>query len=101
MFVRGCFQMNDENKMVSCPNCGGPVRKNSKACPHCGSDENTGWSENTYLDSIDLEDDVDYEDLVKKEFPSQNPTQIKITWIAIAGAVVLFFFIAAMLKILW
>ena len=93
--------MSHENKMISCANCGGPFNKDSKACPHCGSDEKTGWSENTYLDSIDLQDDVDYEDLVSKEFPQHVKTRPKITWITIAGAIVLFFFIAAMLKILW
>jgi uncharacterized membrane protein YvbJ len=93
--------MSEENKMSSCPNCGGPVKKNSKACPHCGSDEQTGWSENTYLDSVDLGDDVDYDDLVNKEFPDHAPSRSKITWITIAGAIVLFFFIAAALKILW
>jgi uncharacterized membrane protein YvbJ len=93
--------MSHENKMISCPNCGGPVKKNSKACPHCGSDEKTGWSENTYLDSIDLQDDVDYDDLVRKEFPQHVITRPKTTWITIAGAIVLFFFIAAMLKIIW
>jgi len=87
--------------MISCANCGGPFNKDSKACPHCGSDEKTGWSENTYLDSIDLGDDVDYEDLVSKEFPQHVKTRHKTTWITIAGAIVLFFFIAAMLKILW
>jgi uncharacterized membrane protein YvbJ len=93
--------MSDENKTASCPNCGGPVKKNSKACPHCGSDERTGWSENTYLDAIDLGDDVDYEDLAAKEFPDHPSARGKITWITVAGAIVLFFFMAAMLKILW
>ncbi|MGB7569109.1 MAG: zinc ribbon domain-containing protein [Chitinivibrionales bacterium] len=93
--------MADKNIMVSCPNCGGELKKNSKACPHCGSDERTGWSDSTYLDNIDLGDDVDYEDLVNKEFPKHSAARPKITWITIAGAIVLFFFIAAMLKILW
>ncbi len=28
-----------------CPNCGAMVPANAKACPECGSDEETGWSE--------------------------------------------------------
>jgi uncharacterized membrane protein YvbJ len=93
--------MSSENKTALCPNCGGHIKKNAMACPHCGSDEQTGWSENTYLDSIDLGDEVDYEDLVNKEFPRHAAHRPKITWTAMAGAIVLFFFIAAMVKILW
>jgi hypothetical protein len=28
-----------------CPNCGAAVPLKAKACPECGSDEETGWSE--------------------------------------------------------
>lgn len=37
-----------------CPNCGADVPGNAKSCPECGSDENTGWSDDTYLDGISL-----------------------------------------------
>lgn len=40
-----------------CPNCGEYVPPGAPACPHCGADEHTGWSEETYLDGIDLPDD--------------------------------------------
>lgn len=36
-----------------CPNCGAEVRLNALACPECGSDESTGWSEDTVYDGID------------------------------------------------
>lgn len=29
------------------------------ACPECGSDEQTGWSENTVYDGLDLHDEAD------------------------------------------
>jgi uncharacterized membrane protein YvbJ len=87
--------------MEKCPHCGEEFKKNSTACPHCGSDEQTGWSENTYLSGIDLGDDVDYDDLVNKEFPDHAPRRTTIKWTTIAGAIVLVCFIAAMLKILW
>ncbi len=32
-------------KFFRCPNCGAEVPINAKACPECGSDEETGWSE--------------------------------------------------------
>ena len=37
-----------------CPNCGVDVPIKAKACPDCGSDENTGWSEDTMYDALDL-----------------------------------------------
>jgi len=37
-----------------CPNCGEPVPAGAEACPHCGADERTGWSEETYLDGVEL-----------------------------------------------
>ena len=52
---------------MSCPVCGGDVPPKAKACPHCGSDENTGWSDKTYLDGIDLPDD-DFEEKLKTEY---------------------------------
>ncbi len=90
-----------DTKTIPCPHCGESINKNAKACPFCGSDEQTGWSENTYLDDIGLDDEFDYDELAAKEFPGVSSSKKKITWIAVAGAIVLFFFIAAMLKMLW
>lgn len=39
-----------------CPNCGADVKPNSLACRECGADENTGWSEETMYDGLDLPD---------------------------------------------
>lgn len=41
----------------NCPHCGEPLISNAKFCPNCGSDENTGWSEDTYLDGADWRHD--------------------------------------------
>ena len=35
-----------------CPVCGARVRSGALACPECGSDDETGWSEQTYLDDV-------------------------------------------------
>jgi uncharacterized membrane protein YvbJ len=91
--------MHHESAYVPCPHCGEQIKKDSKACPYCGSDEQTGWSDQTYMDDIDLGDDIDYDDLVQKEFPKSSIASKKNSWIAIVGAIVLFFFIATMLKI--
>lgn len=38
----------------NCPNCGAEVPIKALACPECGSDEKTGWSEDTMYDGLDL-----------------------------------------------
>ena len=64
-----------------CPNCGANVPREAKACPECGSDEQTGWSEETHVDGIDLPDDsFDYDDFVKREFEGKNPVPRGMHW---------------------
>ena len=56
-----------------CPNCGEEVPDGARACPACGSDENTGWSESTYLDGIDLPlEEDEYEEIKANEFGNGN-----------------------------
>jgi RNA polymerase subunit RPABC4/transcription elongation factor Spt4 len=61
----------DENDSFTCPNCGAEVPSKAKVCPECGSDEKTGWSENTIYDGTDIvdpdEDDFNYEDWRRRE----------------------------------
>jgi len=38
-----------------CPNCGAEVPSKALSCPECGSDESTGWSEDTMVDGLGLE----------------------------------------------
>ena len=64
-----------------CPNCGAEVPRNAKACPGCGSDEQTGWSEEAHADGLGLPDEeFDYNDFVKREFGSKNPVPRGIHW---------------------
>ena len=39
-----------------CPNCGAEVPGDALSCPECGSDEETGWSEDTMYDGVDFPD---------------------------------------------
>src|SRR5215469_6177560 len=65
----------------TCPNCGANVPRNAKACPECGSDEETGWSEEAHVGGLDLPDEnFDYGDFVKKEFGSKSPVPRGIKW---------------------
>ncbi len=61
-----------QNSMVPCPYCGELIKEKAKVCSHCGSDEQTGWSDQTHLDGIDLNDDFDYDELVSKEFSTMK-----------------------------
>ncbi len=65
-----------------CPCCGAEVPRNAKACPECGADENTGWSEEAGASGLDLPDmDFDYEEFVKREFGGgKNPMPRGIHW---------------------
>jgi hypothetical protein len=97
MYFTGCSVMPSNTDTVPCPYCGEAIKKNAPACPFCGSDEQTGWSDSTYLDDIDLPGENEYEELVQNEFPEKSNRPKKFPWIAIAGALVLACFIAAML----
>lgn len=37
----------------NCPHCGAELKAGAKVCHNCGSDEETGWSDMTYLDGAD------------------------------------------------
>jgi hypothetical protein len=64
-----------------CPNCGAEVPPKAKACPECGSCEETGWSEEAAASALDLpEEKFDYDDYVKREFGERTPKPRGITW---------------------
>ena len=79
-----------------CPNCGAELSPNSKACPECGSDESTGWSEGARYDSLDLPDhEFDHDDFVKREFGGTQlkPRGLHWLWWLVAAFLVAAFFI--------
>lgn len=64
-----------------CPNCGASVPRNAKACPECGADEHTGWSEEARNAGLDLPDeDFDYQDFVQREFGKGKPVPHGLHW---------------------
>jgi hypothetical protein len=72
---------------------------NAVACPECGSDDQTGWSEGAQSDGLDLpEESFDYEDFVKREFESTRRVPQGIHWfwwlvaLALVAAFALFLF---------
>ena len=73
-----------------CPNCGATVPRNAKACPECGSDDQTGWSEEAGSGGLDLPDeDFNYDEYVKREFGKEGPVPRGLHWFWWVVAIVL------------
>jgi hypothetical protein len=73
-----------------CPNCGADLPANAHACPECGSDERTGWSEAAKNENLGLPDDsFDYDDFVEREFEGKTGKQHKLHWVWWLAAVLL------------
>jgi predicted nucleic acid-binding Zn ribbon protein len=58
-----------------CPNCGAEVPAKARACPECGADEKTGWSDDTIYDGTGIEDpdEFNYEDWKRREVDGRGP----------------------------
>jgi hypothetical protein len=66
----------------SCPNCGTEVPRHARACPECGADEKTGWSDDASTSSPGPPDEeFDYNEFVKEEFGSGKARQRGIHWL--------------------
>ena len=79
-----------------CHNCGAEVPERAKACPECGSDEQTGWSAAAESSGLDLPDEeFDYDDFVKKEFGDKSPVPRGLHWFwwLVAIIIIIAFFI--------
>ena len=83
-----------------CPNCGADLPKKAKACPECGSDEKTGWSEQAAYGGLDLSDEsFDYDDFVKREFGEREIRPRGISWwLWIVAVVLLVIFLVFFLR---
>ena len=72
-----------------CPNCGAEVPTKARACPACGSCPETGWSDESRADGLDLPDDsFDYDDYAQREFGGKRllPRGIRPFWWFVALA---------------
>jgi predicted amidophosphoribosyltransferase len=78
-----------------CPNCGAEVPPKARACPECGADEKTGWSERAAAQRLGLPDDeFDYDEFVKEEFGEKKQAarpQIGWFWWVVAVGLILAF----------
>jgi len=81
-----------------CPHCGAEVPRNARACPECGSDEKTGWSDNAQSQRLGLPDEeFDYDEFVKEEFGLETkrreirPRGIRWHWWVVAVLLLIVF----------
>ncbi|MBM3822753.1 MAG: zinc-ribbon domain-containing protein [Verrucomicrobia bacterium] len=59
-----------------CPQCGAMIPERARACPDCGSDENTGWSDDAQADRLGLpQEGFDYDRYVEEEFDEPRKRQ--------------------------
>lgn len=74
-----------------CPHCGAEVPDDARACPECGSSEETGWSDEAAADRLGLPaQDFDYERYVKEEFgPEDKPSSLKKAFLAVIALVLI------------
>lgn len=79
-----------------CSNCGAEVPSGSKACSECGADDQTGWSEFTYMDTISTPDENEYLDILNREFAEDK--RGNKSWIAITGVLLLLVIIVLVLN---
>ena len=73
----------------TCPNCGADVPPKAKACPECGSCEETGWSDEASVSGLGLpNEEFDHADFVNREFGGNQPVPRGISplWWLIAFA---------------
>jgi hypothetical protein len=92
--------MPGRNEVRECPHCGAEIPAKALACPECGSDEQTGWSEAAATEGLDLpEENFDYQDFVEREFSGKSPVPRGIHWgwwitavILLAG--IIYFFVS-------
>ena len=80
--------MNSEDYFI-CSNCGAEVPSRALACPECGSDDQTGWSEDTLYDGLDL---PDLEEPGTTPQPSHNQGRLFILIVAIISILVFLLF---------
>jgi len=64
-----------------CTNCGAEIPPRCRACPACGADDQTGWSEDAQHGGLDFPgEEFDYENFVKDEFGGRQVKPRGLHW---------------------
>jgi hypothetical protein len=70
-----------------CPQCGAEIPPRAKACPECGSCEQTGWSDRAHADRLGIPDEsFDYDRFVEEEFGTRKRSKRRGQWLWVAVA---------------
>ena len=93
-----------------CPNCGALVPDHARACPECGADEETGWSDRARAQQLGVPDDeFDHDEFVREEFgdgrkmkmiPPIKPHGLSWVW-WVAGVLLILAFLYGFLRQVW
>ena len=73
----------------TCPTCDAEVPPGARACPECGADEATGWSESAHCDRLGIPDPdavFDHGESVRAEFGGgeNKPARLRALWLITA-----------------
>ncbi len=78
--------MKKRGRSFDCPHCGQAVAAGALACPGCGSDSRSGWSEEAELwsggvpdgfeEGDELEAEAEYQDFLRREGLAEEGTAV-------------------------
>ena len=88
------------HNLLTCPNCGAELPAKAPACPDCGADEQTGWSDNTIYDGTGIEDpdEFDYPDWQRRANGRQSPPSRRKIVTAVVAIFMLVLFVFLLLR---
>jgi hypothetical protein len=69
-----------QNDYFACPHCGAKVPVGAAFCRECGASDESGWSQEDWqggetASGYAPDDDFDYDDFLRREFPEQAPAR--------------------------
>jgi hypothetical protein len=70
-------QFDTDGRSFDCPHCGAQVSIGASFCRECGSDDQTGWSEDAESSPFDCGIDFDYDEFIEREFPGVTPVRTR------------------------
>jgi hypothetical protein len=94
------------NDYFHCPHCGARVAAGAASCRECGASDESGWGEPEWNEDsagYNEDDDFDYDDYLRREFPENAPRRSakeqskRLAAILIVGLLCLAFLLWALL----
>ena len=86
--------MTDHEDYFLCAHCGAELPPDAKFCRHCGASDESGWQteedrwDNDGTDDYGEDDDFDYEEFVRCEFPDHAHAAAEAPWTRVVIAVI-------------